>query len=296
MDIADLALFVDVVESGSMSEAARRTGRSQSAVSRAIQRLEQELGVLLLRRSEAGVLEVLPAGMRLLETARDVVERERRLREDLARWSGQMQGPLRIAASTIPGEYLVPRLLAAFRERYPSVSVQVLVSDTAHAIARLMRREADLCFIGAVPEGQQLALEPVGEDEIVLVVPTGHPFATRPSVSFAEVATQPLVVREEGSGTLASLRRSLSAHGLDLPAERVTVVGSTHGQLAAIQAGVGIGFVSSWAAERTKGVTIVRIEGLEVRRTLYLAYVPDRLDLPAARRFVEFVRDLRRVA
>ena len=290
MELADLAIFLEVVDSGSMSEAARRYGRSQPAVSRAIQRLERELGVSLLQRSEAGVVEVLPAGQRLLMAARRIIEEERQLRSDLARLAGELRGLIRIAASTIPAEYLVPPLLASFRARYPQVTSQVLVLDSGQVVARLRRRESDIGFVGDRPEEGPLAFEQMAEDEIVLVVPQEHPFVSRSTVSFAEVVAQPLVLREPGSGTLASLVRALSERGLELPGAGATVVGSTSAQLAAIRAGVGIGFVSSFAAERAEGVATVPVEGLSVRRTLYLAYEPERLETAVVRCFVEFAR------
>lgn len=90
---------------------------------------------------------------------------------------------------------------------------------------------------------------------------------------------------------MASLARTLATQGLALPTQGATVLGSTHAQVAAMPAGVGIGFVSSWAVAGLEGVVIIPGDGLNVRRTLSLAYEQDRLTSPAAQAFVAFVRE-----
>jgi DNA-binding transcriptional LysR family regulator len=133
-----------------------------------------------------------------------------------------------LAASTIPGEYLLPALLAAFRARYRPLKVEMTISDTADVATKVLADEVDVGVIGSTVKRPGLRLERMVGDEIVLAVPPDHPFAGRERVSVEELRDQPLILREEGSGTQRSVEELLAAAGLSLPKENVALIlGST---------------------------------------------------------------------
>src|SRR4030042_983894 len=124
MNIEHLKTFREIVRLGSFSEAAKELGISQPAVSFQIQKLEQELGIRLIDRSQRAIMPT-KAGKRLLRFAEAVEGEREKLKQDLEHMREDISGDLLIAASTIPGEYLRPKLLAKFKQRHPSGKIKV---------------------------------------------------------------------------------------------------------------------------------------------------------------------------
>ena len=247
MDVSALRSFVAICRTGSFREAARERHVSQPGVSRHVQRLETELGVTLLVRDRRRVTPNA-AGSRLFAYAVDALEAHDRIIESLAREDAAVQGELRIAASTAPGEYLLPGLLSDFTEIYPQVRPHVAVTDSASAIAQVADGVSALGFVGMRVARRGLEWTAIAEDELVLAVPGRHPFAGRASVDVSELEGLPFIEREPGSGTWTAFRRALDRAGVKEPGYKpVMVVNSTHATLAAVHNGFGFSIVSSLA-------------------------------------------------
>jgi DNA-binding transcriptional LysR family regulator len=295
MNLDHLRTFVLIVEQGSLSAAARARRISQPAVSKQLQRLEAELGLGLLVRGPKRDVALTPAGERLLAFAREVLDRQAALELDLGGLKAAGPGTLTLAASTIPGEYLLPGLLAAFRKRYPQVELAMTISDTADVASRLLADEADVGVLGSALRRPGLRLERLVGDELVLAVPPDHPFAARKRVPVAELAGQPLVLREEGSGTRRTAEAALASAGARLAAgDVVLTLGSTQAVLQAVAQGLGVGFVSARAADQARAggyLACVGLEGVDLRRDLYLAYLPERAGDPLIARFLAFAHE-----
>ncbi len=290
MDVGALKSFVAVCRSGSFREAARERHVSQPGVSRHVQRLETELGVALLVRNRKRVVPTA-AGSRLFAYAMDAVAAHDRVIESLARDDAAVEGELRIAASTAPGEYLLPGLLSQFTEIYPRVRPHVVVTDSGSAIAQVADSHADLGFTGMRVAHPSLEWTVVAEDELVLVVPGRHPFAGRASVDVSELKGLPFIEREPGSGTWTGLRRALERAGIKEPGYTlVMVVNSTHATLAAVNNGFGFSIVSSLATHEHEfdQVYPARLTGLDTARSLYMVR-RDSLDSSVAQAFGDWV-------
>ncbi len=295
MNLQQLGTLIAIADQGGLSAAARTLGISQPAVTKQLQRLEQELETTLLLRSAQRQVAFTPGGTRVLAFARETLERAGLLREQLALLKEVTPGSLALSASTIPGEYLLPSLLAAFHARYPEVQLRSTVADTDEVARQLLAAEADIGFVGALPKGAgALRLERLVTDEIVLALPPGHPLAQRASVTPDDLAGQTLIVREEGSGTRRSVEKALASAGYSLRREDVALVlGSTQAVLQAVSQGLGIGFVSSIAAADAQAaghLVCARVAGLNLQRELYLAYLPERTADPAVAHFLAFAR------
>jgi DNA-binding transcriptional LysR family regulator len=290
-----LHTLVRVVEHGSLSAAARAKRISQPAVTKQIQRMESELGVTLLDRGPKRQVELTPAGERVLAFAREMLASHEELERELAVLKAVGHGTLVLAASTIPGEYVLPGLLAAFREEYPRIKVEMSISDTAEVATKLLEDEADVGMVGSRPRRPGLRLERLVGDEVILVAPPGHPLAQEASVSIDELSGQRLILREEGSGTRRSVEQALAAGGSGLRQEDVALIlGSTQAVLRAVEEGLGIGFVSARAAAVAVAhgrVARVPLRGVDLQRDLYLAYVPERVGDPLVGRFLRFARE-----
>ena len=294
MNLEALDTLVSIVEHGSLSAAARAKRISQPAVTKQLQRMEAEVGLPLLVRGSRRRLELTPAGDQVLAFARETLARLRVLEHELALLKEAGPGTLSLAASTIPGEHVLPALLAGFHQAHPDADVRVTISDTADVTTKLLEDTADVGLIGSVPTRPGLRLEQLVGDEIVLAVPPDHPFANRATVAVEELGRQPLILREEGSGTRRSVERALASTGLSLPADGPAfTLGSSQAVLQAVAQGLGVGFVSARAATRFESdghLACVRLAGVDLTRTLYLAVLPERVGDPLIARFMDFAK------
>ena len=285
MDIDELESFAAVCRSGSFTQAARLRRLTQPGVSRHVQRLEQELGVRLFERG-GRALTLTPAGSKLLGYAEEALARQRQFIGSIKTDGERLAGDLRIAASTTPGECLLPGLLAEFTEHHPEVRSRLFIADSAAVMEELSQQQWDLGFVGVQAGTSSLRYDVIGRDEIILAVPREHPFAARGQIATGELASQPLIEREGGSGTLRAFRKALSAAGIPLPRYRtVMVLNSAHGILSAVHSGLGLGLVSSLEFEQHGfgRVHRVRFNDVSLERDLYMVRLRTRpLSQPAA--------------
>jgi DNA-binding transcriptional LysR family regulator len=292
MNIEHLYTFQEVVRLGSFSEVAKKLSISQPAVSFQIQKLEQELGIRLIDRSQRAIVPTA-AGKRLLRFAETVEAEREGLQHDLEQLREAISGELRLAASTIPGEYLLPPLLAKFKKRHPAVQIRVDVSDSVTVIDRIRDNTYEVGFCGLAPEGQDLASFRVASDEIVLIVPAGHPFAGRGEVTTDELEGELFIFREATSGTQRSLEDLLARAGLVIRKwTPQLVLGSTQAVVAAVAAGAGIAFVSDRAVKKgaeTGAVRQVAVRGLKLSRDFYCVYRKQRIVSRLLEEFINYI-------
>ena len=293
MNIEHLYTFQAVATLGSFSEVAKKLGISQPAVSFQIQKLEQELGMRLIDRSQRAIM-LTAAGKRLLSFAETVdIEREH-LQHDLEQMRDEIAGDLLIGASTIPGEYLLPPLLVKFKQRHPAVRIQVDVSDSVTVINRIRENSYEVGFCGLAPEGQELASFKIARDEIVLIVPPEHPFAKKGEIAPEDLEGEPFIFRESTSGTQRSLQALLSNAGFDI--RKWTphlVLGSTQAVMLTVAAGAGIAFISDVAYKKGLApgrVRQVSVRGLKLSRDFYCIYRKERIVSRLYEEFINFIR------
>lgn len=268
MEFDQLRTFLAVVEHKSFVRAGQALHVGQSTVSFHIKALEQSVAATLLERGR-GRVEPTAAGRVLEPYARRVValcdEASLRLRHGE---QGEM-GELVLAASTIPGEYLLPPLLAQFRARHTRIRVRLEVTDSERATAAILARDCDLAFVGSKPRDRRLSAHVFGADEVVLVARGGDSHAPNGKLTLRELADVPLILREQGSGTRDAIARILPHLGDGGPALRVD---STEAAKRCVQHGLGLAFVSrqAVAAELSAGsFRVVELPGTPVRRTFY---------------------------
>ncbi|MFW6126055.1 MAG: LysR substrate-binding domain-containing protein [Chloroflexota bacterium] len=294
MNLEYLRTFRKVAKLGSFSEVAKMLSISQPAVSFQIQKLERELGVRLVDRGQKSVT-LTDAGKRLLSLATLVDEEQVKLQQDLDRLREEVTGDLVVAASTIPGEILVPPMVSEFKTLHPAIGVRVDVFDSGTVIDRVASGAYDVGFCGTYPEGSGLECFEVAQDEIVLIVFPEHPFAGRASVSLHELESEPLILREETSGTQHTLRSVLAAAGLDITkhAPRL-VLGTTQSVITAVESRLGIAFVSNLAIGKSLALELVAqvgLEGMKLTRSFYCIYREERIVSRLLGEFIAFVRD-----
>ena len=292
MDLRRLEIFVKVAELGSFSRAAEALFLTQPTVSEHVRALEDGLGVQLLDRLGRGATPTR-AGTLLLGYARRMLALAREASQAIEQFQGRVSGELTIGGSTIPGEYVVPELIGAFRAKYPDVRVCLLIGSSREVQAWVEDGRVEIGVVGAAPTARALEGRPLMADELVVVVGAEHPWAGRPSVSLDDLRAEPLIVRERGSGSRQTFERALGDVGLDLGDFRVVgEIASTQAIKQAVRAGVGVSLISRRAVEdecRARLLVCMEIRDLTVTRSFHLVTHRDRTRSPLAQAFLAFV-------
>lgn len=282
-----------MVETRSISRAAEAMRLTQSTVSEHVRTLEDEVGTRLLDRLGRQTVPT-QAGELLYGYARRLLDLRAEARQALDGFLGRVSGLLRVGASTIPGEYVLPPLLARFRRKHPEVTVAVTIGDSHGIAAAVLAGAVELGVVGAQPRDRGLVAEEFMPDELVVVVPPGHPWSGRRHVSLEELRAEPLIVRERGSGSREALETVLAEAGLGLDAMRVVAeLGSTSAVKQAVKAGVGVSILSRRAVDEECEhglVACVRLRDLRVTRHFYLVTHAGRSRSPVCQAFLEFLR------
>ena len=249
MNLKQLEAFARVAEAKSFSEAAKILYLTQPTVSAHVASLEKELGVCLLMRSTKEV-SLTEEGEILYDYAMQMLELEQQIRERFG--SRKKEGAvLRIAASTIPSQYLLPEIMVRFRERYPGVRLRVMETDSAGAVEQILSRRADIGFAGTVLEEKQCIYIPFYQDELVVIIPgEGLEGPESAAETAAWIRRMPVILREEGSGTRKEAQRLLRQMGIEL--SELNIVASIQNQETikrSVRNGMGISILSRLAAE-----------------------------------------------
>jgi DNA-binding transcriptional LysR family regulator len=272
---------------------------TQPAVTQQIKSLESELDTALFNRS-GGKITLTPAGTALLPFAERLAALSDEARQAVAATTGSNAGQLSIAASQTIGQYLLPKLIAAFLAENPKVSITVLSGNTQAVLEAVLDRKgdrrADLGLIEGPAMRQDVRVEPFMQDHMVCVVPAGHEWADE-TVPVEHLQQATLVTRELGSGSRRiveqALDKAFARAGLNPRDLRIRMTfDSTEALLSAVEAGLGIAFVSRWAVRSQLALGtlhIARIQGLELSRMFSLATTsgPEPTGLPGTfRRFL----------
>lgn len=275
MNLNQLRAFMAVVQKGTFSAAARQVGISQPAVSLQIQALEEDLGVHLLDRG-ARQVRLTEAGEVFYPTAVRIVSEIEKVRRRLDELGEKVRGRLSVGGSTIPGQYILPRLLGLFRKEYPEVIVSLRIADTGAIVDAVAAGELQVGLVGARLGSEHLNTEPFAADELVLVVSHDHPLAALDHIDIERLKEADFILREKGSGTRHAMAEYLAGRGVKVDELNVVMeLGSTETVVSAVEAGLGISMVSKWAVEKSLELGLVKtvlLPGLPIRRELYLVY------------------------
>jgi DNA-binding transcriptional LysR family regulator len=293
MDIRQLEVLALVLETRSFSRAAEALRLTQSTVSEHIRLLEEEIGTRLFDRLGR---ETVPtrAGELLYGYARRILDLRTEARQALEQFLGRVSGVLKVGASTIPGEYVLPPLIGRYREKYPQVTIALQIGDSRGIAEAVLAGQVELGVVGAKPDHRAVDAIEFMPDELVVVVPPGHPWVGRRQVTLDDLKPEPLIVREAGSGSREALETALNEVGPGLAGMRVIAeLGSTSAVKQAVKAGVGISIISKRAVEEEcqHGLLgCVKVKDLRVTRHFYIVTHAVRSRSPLCQTFLDFLR------
>ena len=260
MRYVQLRAFHNVAIHGGFSRAAEQLRLTQPAISDQVRKLEEEYDVLLFNRHKKQVT-LTAQGERLLEISRRLFDNEQQASDLLSESRALRSGSLRIMADS--AHHLL-HILARFRERHPGVKITVSAGNTDTVLAALHAYEADIGVLGDMPESRDIVALPLNSTPITAFVARTHPLAHRNSLTFADLATQPLVLREEGSKTRRKLEEAATAAGITL-SPAITAEGR-EAVREIVASGAGVGFVSAAEFGADSRLVPIPIEGAETMR------------------------------
>ncbi len=287
-----LSTFSKAAELSSFTAAAKAMGLTQAAVSQRIQLLERALNVSLFDR-RAGRVVVSEAGRTLYAYAQKIDALLREAWREVTGHGPPLAGDLDIAASSVPGEHLLPTLLAGFGRQHPHVRVRAAVSDSLVVTAQVERGEVSVGLVGRKVDRPHLEFRYLTSDRLVLIAPTGHPLARSATVTADQLAEHPLVIREAGSGSRHCFEQALVRAGRSVSDLRVVLeLGSNEAIRDAIRLGVGVAVLSEYAIDpdHDAGRLVARpLADLCINRDMYLVQDRRRVLSPPARLFLNYL-------
>jgi DNA-binding transcriptional LysR family regulator len=280
-----LETFAKAAELSSFTGAARALRVSQASISQRVQALEKTLSTPLFKRQGGRVL-LTEAGQKLYDYAQRILDLYREARREVSGREAPAGGELSLAASSIPGEHLLPALLSAFGQKHPHIRVRATISDSMGVMAQVERGEVSLGLVGRKADKPHLEFRHLASDRMVLVVPPDHALGKREKVSVKQLPRYPLVLREVGSGLRHCFEKSLDKAGLSLADLRVALeLGSNEAIKEAVLRGAGVAILSTYAVQkelRAGQLHAVEVSDLHCDRDMFI--VQDRrrvLSLPA---------------
>lgn len=291
MNFKKLEAFISVLEKRSFSEAAAALKSSQPAISIKIKNLEEELGIELLDRGRSGV-HPTRAGILVYQTAKEIMGRWGQLEDDLLGFQDTLTGTLTIGASTIPGTYLLPGWIKKFRTLYPKVDVKIEINDSRKILNKLFDHQIDVGIVGLHQQSAKMITKAVASDSLVLIVPVEHEISQSSHLDFNLLKKFDLVLREEGSGTRKEMEEYLEINGSSLADFNSSIsIGSSEAVISAVEADLGISFISKLAAvPAVKANRVKMIETLKpYQRNFYFSTLSESENRPIIREFTNFL-------
>lgn len=283
MNNKQLHTFVTVVDEGGFSQAARKLFITQPAVSWQIKSMEKEVETLLIERNDRDVL-LTKAGEILYRNAKIILEQHNVLSEELEHLKSYEHANIRVAASTIPGEYILPEEIKCFKREHNHINIKLYISDSKEVIEKVICGAVSFGITGAKPEHPELKAEFYREDRLKLICAMDYP--VHKFKDLHAVVKEPIVMREEGSGTRTVILNYLKNQGCQLTQiQHSSVFGSTKSSLSAVETGLGVGWVSEAAISDALKLGRVKIisDVFDIKRELYIISHKNRTLSPSAK-------------
>jgi len=271
MNIHQLIIFVSVFKNKSFSKASDEVQLTQPTISNHIRALEDELDCKLFDRSKKTIVPTKEAEV-LYGHSVDIIEKADTIKDALGQLKKELTGKLVIGASTIPGVYLMPRVMTEFQKKYPSISFQILISDSRGIVESITRHELLLGIVGAKLGHEQINYTPFVEDELIVV--SSPSLVKDGTMTLKELVKMPMVLREEGSGTRRETEKFLEGRGVSLDDLRVnSIFGSTDAVKQAVKAGLGVSILSRYSVADELEHNIleeIKLTDIQMKRRFYV--------------------------
>jgi DNA-binding transcriptional LysR family regulator len=287
-----LETFSKAAELSSFTGAAKGLRLTQASVSQRVQTLEKILGSSLFNRRGGRVL-LTEAGQKLYGYAQRILDLHREARREVTGREIPVAEELALAASSIPGDHLLPAVLSGFGKKHPHIRVRATVNDSMGVMAQVERGEVSIGLVGRKTENPNLDFRFLAHDRMVLVVPRRHALSNQKKLTVKQMARYPLILREVGSGLRHCFEKSLDIAGLSLTDLNVALeLGSNEAIKEAVLKRVGVAILSTYAVQKEVKAGQLRalpVSDLHCDRDMYIVLDKRRVLPLAARQFLTFL-------
>ena len=286
--LRQMKVFATVARHLSFTRAARELHLTQPAVSQQVKLLEQGVGMPLFEKLGRKV-RLAPAGEELLRYATQAIELLREAGESLAALRGLKRGVLKLGAVST-AKYFTPSLLSAFTPAYPEVTIKFGVGNRGEIIQQMAANEFDLVIMGRPPRELQTIAEPFAKHPLLIIASPQHPLAGRRRIPLKQLASEQFLIREEGSGTRASMEYVFRER--QVPFRVSMEISSNETIKQAVMAGMGISFISAHTVglELAAGKLVyLDVVGLPIVRDWFVIHLRDKNLAPIAAAFRAFL-------
>jgi aminoethylphosphonate catabolism LysR family transcriptional regulator len=284
-----LRSFHAVARAGSVTKAARMLHVSQPTVTIQLRQLESAYGVELVHRTPRG-LQLTSVGRALFSLSERIFALEQEAVNLLTKACGALTGELRVAGV---GPYFVMRMLSAFSRRHPAIQLSLSLSNSAEVINGLREYRADVGVVGQPvghpPPGARLAAVHYSRQKVVLFVHQDHRWAKRKGIRLAELADEPLILRESGSVSRRALEEALAGAGVKATASLEV---SREGVWEAVAAGLGAGITTEVEFARDTRLHMLPILDADVATDAYVITLRERQEAPLIRAFMTLAAEI----
>jgi len=271
MDIHQLRVFTSVFKNRSFSRASDELHLTQPTVSNHIKALEDEFECKLFDRLGRTIIPTKEADV-LYGHSMEIIEKAGILKEAISEMKKDLTGKLLVGASTIPGVYLLPHIMKEFEEMHPSITFQILISDSRGIVESVSKHELLMGVVGAKLENEKIDYIPFIKDELIVV--SSPSLLKERQLALKDLIKLPMVLREEGSGTRRETERFLESRGIPIEDIKVAgIFGSTDAIKQAVKAGLGVSILSKFSvADELEYGVLSRIDVTDVhmKRLFYI--------------------------
>lgn len=293
MELRQLQSLMAVVEYKSFSKAAEKLFISQPTISTHIRMLEEELNSRLIIRTTKSI-EVTMHGRELYECAHQIFS----LKDNLVqRWAEENKKIIRVGASTIPADYILPEVLPVFRKHEPDIKFYIHQNDSQNIISGLLNGNFSLGMVGMKQQEKMISFVPFYQDEMVMITPKKERFLNINKDNFSLkdiIFNEPIILREQGSGSKKSIETYFEK--MNINEDDLQIIARLNDQESIkklVASGLGISFISEKAVEDSakEKLLVFKLPNYSTKRNLYFAYRKDYILQEHIVRFIKFVQD-----
>jgi len=287
--LRQLELFEAIARLGSFTRAAEELYLTQPTVSMQIKKLTDTIGLPLFEQIGKKIY-LTDIGRELHQTCRDIAEHMSNFEMIVSDMKGLKTGKLRLAVVTT-AKYFAPRLLGTFCQKYPGVDVSLKVSNRERLLERMSNNLDDLYILGQPPDDLEVVSEAFLENNLDVIAPADHPLAGKKNITLTELANEPFLLREAGSGTRIAIERVFEDAGLEINVRME--LGSNEAIKQAVIGGLGISILSTHTFEPANSrdqLVVLDVKGFPIRRHWYYVYPLGKHPSIITKTFIEHIK------
>ena len=293
MEFRQLESFCAVVRYQSFTKAAEKLYISQPTISTHIRMLEQEFNSRLIIRTTKNI-EITPHGKELFACAQKIFT----LKNDLIqKWSEENKKIIRIGASTIPADYILPEVLPLFCQKYPDIQLHIHQNDSGNILQSILNGKFTIGMVGMKSFEKELDFVPFFHDEIVMITPKQENFLHFSQKAFNQddlislLKKETIILREQGSGSKKRLKSYFEQ--INLSEKSLNIIARLNDQESIkklVASGLGISFISTKAITDADNLLTIKLPENNLTRSLYFAYHKDYILKEHILSFIKFVQ------